>query len=156
MPLINYDLLIKNSLRHVVKQALQLVEKDGLFGAQHFFITFSTECDGVEMPDYLFNEFPEELTIVLENQFWNLKVFDNHFSISLNFNSRMESLEIPFEAVLEFSDPSEDFVLQFDMDEVESIIEGEFNEEDLQKAATESKKKPTTDNVVSLDAFRKK
>ncbi len=155
MPLINYDLLIKNSLRFVVKQALQLVEKDGLYGAQHFFITFSTECDGVEMPDYLFNEFPEELTIVLENQFWNLKVFDNHFSISLNFNSRMESLEIPFDAILEFSDPSEDFVLQFDMDEVESIGNEVFDEEDLIQKTVEEKKQ-SIDNVVSLDAFRKK
>lgn len=149
MSLINYDALIKDSLKYVVHKALVHVAEKGLYGEQHFYITFKTDFKGVGIPDYLLNEYPDELTIVLENQFWNLKVFETYFSVSLNFNGRIENIEVPFDSILEFSDPSEEFVLQFDVDEdfIEDSAQDEPAGDDLEESET---------NVVSLDLFRKK
>lgn len=150
MSLINYDGLIKDSLKYVVRKALEHVGEKGLYGDQHFYITFKTEFPGVEAPEYLLNEYPDELTIVLENQFWNLKVFETYFSVSLNFNAKIETIKVPFDSILEFSDPSEDFVLQF-----------EINDEDLSEILRDELKNDADhseqDNkVISLDLFRKK
>ena len=153
MSLINYDRLIKDSLKYVVRHALEHVADKGLYGDQHFYITFQTEFPGVEAPEYLLSEYPDELTIVLENQFWNLKVFETSFSVSLNFNSKIETIKIPFDAILEFSDPSEDFVLQFELNEdglPDTIEMSELeNIEDYTDDKNENK-------VISLDLFRKK
>jgi len=148
--LINYDRLIKDSLKYVVKRSLEHITEKGLYGEQHFYITFRTDFQGVDLPDYLFNEYPDELTIVLENQFWNLKVFETYFSVSLNFNARVESIQVPFDAILEFSDPSEDFVLQFELHEDELGIPSLLqDEENTDHEGRDSK-------VISLDLFRKK
>jgi hypothetical protein len=150
--LINYDRLIKDSLRQVVKRSLEHVAEKGLYGEQHFYITFRTDFKGVEVPDYLFNEYPDELTIVLENQFWNLKIYETYFSVSLNFNSKIENIQAPFDAILEFSDPSEDFVLQFEPYEDElrvGLHEDAKEDGDIADDERDSK-------VISLDLFRKK
>lgn len=153
MSLINYDLLIKESLKLVVRRSLELAAEKGLFGDQHFYITFRTDFKGVQIPDYLHEEYPEELTIVLENQFWNLKVSETYFEVSLNFNTRLEDIVVPFDAVLEFSDPSEDFVLQFDSDDAVLELTSQ-NEVELEPVI---EKETSDDNkVVSLDTFRKK
>jgi hypothetical protein len=151
--LINYDRLIKDSLKYVVRRALEHVADKGLYGDQHFYITLQTEFPGVEAPEYLLNEYPDELTIVLENQFWNLKVFETSFSVSLNFNSKIETIKVPFDAILEFSDPSEDFVLQFELNEDElgvMLMDDELTQ-DLDDEHGERDNK-----VISLDLFRKK
>lgn len=153
MSLINYDRLIKDSLKYVVKRALEHVADKGLFGDQHFYITFQTDFPGVEAPDYLLSEYPDELTIVLENQFWNLKVFETNFSVSLNFNSKIETIKIPFDAILEFSDPSEDFVLQFEIQENE--LEITLKDEELQNDYDDEHAEQNN-KVISLDLFRKK
>lgn len=153
MSLINYDRLIKDSLKYVVKRALEHVADKGLYGDQHFYITFQTEFLGVEAPEYLLNEYPDELTIVLENQFWNLKVFETSFSVSLNFNSKIETIKIPFDAILEFSDPSEDFVLQFELNEDGLPDEIEMSELETIEDYTDDK---SENKVISLDLFRKK
>jgi hypothetical protein len=104
------------------------------------------------VPDYLFNEYPDELTIVLENQFWNLKIYETYFSVSLNFNSKIENIQAPFDAILEFSDPSEDFVLQFEPYEDElrvGLHEDAKEDGDIADDERDSK-------VISLDLFRKK
>ncbi len=158
MPLINYDNLLRSSFRYVAKLALDHVEEHGLFGAQHFFITFATGHPGVVVPDYLFNEYPEELTIVLEHQFWNLKVHDTYFEVSLSFDSKVEHLEVPFDSLLEFADPSEDFVLQFDTEDMEyeedpEVLKDVYKEKPVLK---NKKKEQGANKVVSLDDFRKK
>lgn len=153
MSLINYDRLIKDSLKYVVKRALEHVADKGLYGDQHFYITFQTEFPGVEAPEYLLNEYPDELTIVLENQFWNLKVFETNFNVSLNFNSKIETIKIPFDAILEFSDPSEDFVLQFELDENGLPDTLERSELEITEDYTDDK---SENKVISLDLFRKK
>lgn len=147
MSLINYDGLIKDSLKYVVRRALLHVAEKGLYGEQHFYITFKTDYKDVEIPEYLLSEYPDELTIVLENQFWNLKIFETYFSVSLNFSGRIETIAVPFDSILEFSDPSEEFVLQFDVDD-DVINEAlEDNSDDVATSET---------NVISLDLFRKK
>lgn len=151
--LINYDLLIKESLKLVVRRSLEQVAESGLYGNQHFYVTFRTDFKGVQIPEYLHEEYPEELTIVLENQFWNLKVFETYFEVSLNFNTRVENIVVPFDSVLEFSDPSEDFVLQFDSEDMGENMMPKNDESEL----TVTTDKETDDNkVVSLDMFRKK
>ncbi len=148
--LINYDGLIKDSLKYVVRKALEHAAEKGLYGDQHFYITFKTDFPGVEAPEYLLIEYPDELTIVLENQFWNLKVFETYFSVSLNFNAKIETIKVPFDSILEFSDPSEDFVLQFEINEEDLgvLLKDEF-ENDKDHSEQDSK-------VISLDLFRKK
>lgn len=137
----------------MVKRALEHVADKGLYGDQHFYITFQTDFFGVEAPDYLLNEYPDELTIVLENQFWNLKVFETHFSVSLNFNSKIETVKVPFDAILEFSDPSEDFVLQFEIqeDDLGDVLMDEELKHNFDDSQAEQNNK-----VISLDLFRKK
>jgi len=135
----------------VVKRALEHVAEKGLYGEQHFYITLQTDFPGVEAPDYLLTEYPDELTIVLENQFWNLKVFETNFSVSLNFNSKVETIKVPFDAILEFSDPSEDFVLQFELQEDELGVMDEELQHDFDDEDAEQNNK-----VISLDLFRKK
>lgn len=152
MSLINYDRLIKDSLKYVVKRSLEHVAEKGLYGDQHFYITFQTNHKEVEIPDYLLNEYPDELTIVLENQFWNLKVSETYFTVSLNFNSKIENIQVPFDSILEFSDPSEDFVLQFEPYEDELDLDTSFEtKEDLNVEHDERDSK-----IISLDLFRKK
>ncbi len=135
----------------MVKRALEHVAEKGLYGEQHFYITLQTDFPGVEAPDYLLTEYPDELTIVLENQFWNLKVFETNFSVSLNFNSKVETIKVPFDAILEFSDPSEDFVLQFELQEDELGVMDEELQHDFDDEDAEQNNK-----VISLDLFRKK
>ncbi len=152
MSLINYDRLIKDSLKYVVRRSLEHVAEKGLYGEQHFYITFKTDAKDVEIPESLRNEYPDELTIVLENQFWNLKVYETYFTVSLNFNAQIESIKVPFESILEFSDPSEDFVLQFEPSEDElgplSMDDIDIDEEDEPESHD--------GKVISLDLFRKK
>lgn len=152
MSLINYDRLIKDSLKYVVKRSLEHVAEKGLYGEQHFYITFKTDYKEVEIPDYLLDEYPDELTIVLENQFWNLKVSETYFTVSLNFNSKIENIKVPLDSILEFSDPSEDFVLQFEPYEDEFDLDTSFEKkEDFSIEQDEQENK-----VISLDLFRKK
>jgi hypothetical protein len=151
--LINYDRLVKDSLKLVVKRALEQTAEQGLSGDQHFFITFLTDFPGVNIPDYLENEYPEELTIVLENQFWNLKVLETKFSVALNFNSKIETIEVPFDAIVEFSDPSEDFVLQFEPPEDGFVDMIEMNHHEIIESIDDEN---NNNKVISLDLFRKK
>ena len=150
---INYQELVKNALKGVFRNILLLIEKNGLQGEQHYYITFKTGEDGVKIPKRLKTQYPVEMTIVIQNKFWDFKVEENHFEIGLSFNHKPELLVIPFDAVTSLVDPSERFALQFD-----ETAEGE--EEDttaLEKAPSKEKaaEKEDADKVVSIDAFRK-
>jgi hypothetical protein len=112
--LFQYDKMVETALRGVVREALARVARDGLRGGHHFFITFRTGAAGVVLPPQLSAKFPEEMTIVLQHQFWGLKVGDGAFSVSLSFSNRMEQLTIPYAAVTTFADPSVKFGLQFE------------------------------------------
>jgi len=112
--LIRYDLLAQDALRGVVRTVLADVARNGLPGDHHFFIGFSTKAPGVRISNRLRESYPEEMTIVIQHQYWEFEVGDTSFSISLSFNGIPERLIIPFAAIKGFLDPSVQFGLQFD------------------------------------------
>jgi hypothetical protein len=164
---IRYDKMVEKALRGVVTQALNHVVKNGLPNDHHFYVTFLTEFPGVEIPPYLKEQYPEEMTIVLQYQFYGLEAGEDKFTVTLSFNNQPEKLVIPVEAVTIFADPSVNFALQFQpMEDIEE------DEDDLpppppptktgkndagKKPAKEPKGKAAGDgNVITLDKFRKK
>lgn len=110
---LEYSAWIDDAMRLIVKRALERVRDHGLPGKHHFFISFITHFDGVSLSDTLRARYPEEMTVVLQHQFSNLKVNDASFSVDLSFDGTRERLEIPFNAIVAFADPSVKFGLQF-------------------------------------------
>jgi hypothetical protein len=164
---LRYDKMVESALRGVVRQAVGEVQRDGLPGDHHFYITFLTEFPGVSIPDYLRERYPGEMTIVLQYQFSDLFVDSEKINVTLSFNNIPEKLVIPLAAVTIFADPSVNFALQFQpLGEMLDISE-EDNEPDddgsapkgkgKAKASTQTKADAAkTGEVVSLDQFRKK
>ncbi len=112
--LMDYESLQQDALRGVVRGALARVAGPrGLPGEHHFYISFRTDAEGVEAPDEILERFPEEMTIVLQNQFWDLAAADDRFSVTLQFGGQPKSLSIPYRAVTRFYDPSVQYLLQF-------------------------------------------
>ena len=111
---IRYDILTQDALRGVVRQVLTDAAKKGLPGEHHFFITFDTKAPGVRLSARMREQYPEEMTIVLQHQFWDLKVGEDNFEVGLSFGGVPESLLVPFEAIKSFFDPSIQFGLQFE------------------------------------------
>ena len=129
----NYDNWIQESLKDVINKALKTAENKGLNGGHLFYINFQTNHQNVVMPNYLKAKYPLKMIIVLENEFWNLKVLKDSFSVELGFNGKHEFLSIPFDAVLSFSDPSVNVGFNFDIftDEDEMIEnQNEFDKKD--------------------------
>ena len=112
--LIRYDLLAQDALRNVVKKVLTDAAKHGLPGDHHFFVAFDTRAPGVKISERVRAKYPEEMTIVLQHQFWDLIVGDKGFEVGLSFNGVSERLVVPFEAIKGFFDPSVQFGLQFE------------------------------------------
>jgi hypothetical protein len=159
---LRYDRMVEQALRGVVRKALSEAGQRGLPGDHHFYITFHTDRPGVGIADWLHQQYPQEMTIILQHQFWDLVVDEDRFAITLSFGGRHERLTIPFSALTAFADPSVKFGLQF-----------EANEDELQAKtpaikATKQIEPPAGGNaddggderkgadVVALDAFRKK
>src|SRR6266436_2409911 len=117
---IRYDLLTQDALRGVIRTVLTDASAKGLPGEHHFFITFDTRADGVRMSTRLRASYPDEMTIVLQHQFWDLTVGEDDFDVGLAFNGIPERLHIPLKAVKAFMDPSVQFGLQFTVD-VEAV-----------------------------------
>lgn len=137
---IDYDLMVENALKGAVKSALEQVAQHGLPGAHHFYISFRTDFPGVKIPKYLQEEYPDEMTIVLQYEFWDLQVDANGFSVTLCFNDIHECLVIPFDAIESFVDPSVKFGLQFTLPEYELILENIADKGlNLQKNADDKK-----------------
>jgi hypothetical protein len=111
---IRYDLLTQQALRGVVRDVLSDAAKKGLPGDHHFYISFDTKAEGVRISDRLRVQYPEEMTIILQHQFWDLGVGDGGFEVGLSFGGIPEKLSIPFEAITGFFDPSVQFGLQFE------------------------------------------
>ena len=153
-----YDMMVQEALRGVVRQSLTQVCKDGFRGEHHFYITFKTQAPNVALPDFLHQQYPQEMTIVLQHQFWNLQVNEEYFEVELSFNDKRENLVIPFGAITGFADPSVKFELQFDeVTNTELISDEEISANEtttMTKKLTDKSEKPG--EVVSLDQFRKK
>lgn len=160
---IDYDCLVQEALRHVVKEALKIVQK-GMPGQHEFYITFQTDFEGVEVPDFLSSQYPEEMTILLQQDFWDLKVTDDYFSVLLVFDTIAHTLKIPFKAITGFVDPSDDFGLKFTADFVSKELRGMsaeedeegYDEENGQESPHDSNGTVKDSNIISFDRFRKK
>ncbi len=111
--LLRYDQMIEEALRGVVRRALRMVAESGLPGSHHFYVTFKTGAPGVEVAPRLREKYPDEMTIVLQYQFWGLEVLADQFTVTLSFNDVPERLVIPFAAITAFADPAAKFGLQF-------------------------------------------
>jgi hypothetical protein len=152
--LIPYDEIVQEALRAVVGRVLGEVEAaGGLPGEHHFYITFKTQGAGVDIPRHLVERFPDEMTIVIQNRFWDLRVKPDGFEVGLSFNQVPAKLIIPFAAVTGFVDPAVNFALQFQ-------AQADDAEEDTEhsSAGNDSPIEPVEDgsNVVSVDFTRKK
>ena len=152
--LIPYDEIVQEALRAVVGRVLGEVEATGrLPGEHHFYITFKTAAAGVEIPKHLAERFPDEMTIVIQNRFWDLKVREDGFEVGLSFNQAPAKLFIPFSAITGFHDPAVDFALQFHARAEEASVDEHDEAENDQRSI-----EPAEDgsNVVSVDFKRKK
>ncbi len=171
--LIRYDILAQDALRGVVRKVLSEVAKTGLPGEHHFYITFATKAPGVRVSSRLLAQYPEDMTIVLQHQFWDLSATEHGFEVGLSFNGVPERVLVPFTAVKAFVDPSVQFALQFEPSVAAPAAATPIAAAPAEvlagpapapaatpnEAATEEEKpkKPAGDaQVVSLDAFRKK
>lgn len=161
--MLRYDRMVEAAKRGVVRQALREVLARGgqLPGEHHFYITFRTDAEGVELPDYLRAKYPTEMTIVLQYQFYDLSVEAEKFSVTLSFGGVLRRLVIPYVTIITFADPSVNFVLQFQPDDLPDILIEEEEEEVApeveEHVAEDAGDAPkTTGTVVALDAFRKK
>lgn len=184
--LMNYEHMTQLALRGVVRDAIRrVIREDGLPGAHHFYITFLTRYPGIEIDESLAKKYPEEITIVLEHQFWDLTANPDTFEVTLKFGGVPKYLKVPYTAVTRFHDPSVGFALQFELPAEMEADGGNLAEfkPDLRKSVTqteatkaqkakpkaqpktqpkgkdtkeESETKDSTEKVVSLDSFRKK
>ena len=143
----DYEAMAPGALRALMAAALGEAASRGLLGDHHFYITYDTRLDGVTMPESLRADYPEVITIVLQHEFWDLKVSDEDFSVSLAFNGVPHHLVVPFNAVIGFADPSVNFSIQYAQAHGATASEP-------QDEAGEADDKPG--EVVTLDAFRKK
>jgi hypothetical protein len=170
--ILNYEVIVESALRGVVRTALEQVAALGMPGEHSLYIAFRTNDPGVDIPESLRNEYPGEMTIVVEHQFWDLLVGEDSFEITLSFNQRKERMVIPYAAMVSFADPSVPFGLKFEFGEADEAVtentaeirsEGNPSPEPHQSEQTEAE--PESDDedeeedrgeIVSLDAFRKK
>jgi uncharacterized protein len=156
--LIPYDEIVQEALRAVVGRVLGSIVTGGgmLPGTHHFYITFKTGAPGVSIPARLRERFPDEMTIVLQNKFWDLEVGDQGFSVSLTFNQVPAKLQIPFSAITAFVDPAVDFGLQFQAAVEELAPEAHEDAENDGPDGTDPDGAGDGSNVVSVDFGRKK
>lgn len=156
--ILRYDRMVETALRGVVRKSIEEVIDQGLPGDHHFYITFITDYPGVDIPDYLRERYPGEMTIVLQYQFSDLMVDDETLKVTLSFNNVPERLTIPLQAISIFADPSVNFALQF-QPLGEELEEGDFDLDDEgpdDDGSGGGKSSDKTGEVVSLDKFRKK
>lgn len=150
--LMNYNGMVEASLLHVVRQVLDRVSESGLPGNHHLYLSFHTEFPGVVIPGHLRERYPEEMTIVIQHQFWGLETNDQGFEVTLSFDDIHEYIFVPFAAMTAFADPSVQFGLQFKSDEEEETAKGA----EPSPASSAPQKSAPTGEIVALDSFRKK
>ena len=154
---INYEEIIKNSLKDAIKKLLQNVSLKGLPGDHHFYISFITNFPGVKISEWMMKDYPNEMTIVIQNWFENLHVDDKSFSIVLNFKNKPEKLNIPFESIISFSDPSVNFSLQFEgslSQNLETIMN--IKEKDPQtQSDKDDLESEQNNNIIQFEKYKK-
>lgn len=155
---IDYGNLMHRAMRGLIQEVLEAVQKDGLPGKHHFFITFDTMHPDVEIADWLSDRYPGEMTVVIQHWFADLDVTNEGFTITLNFGDSPETLYIPYDAIKTFVDPSVEFGLRFESqdetaEEEDDVAEAPMDE--MVEPADEKDSPPHEAEVVSLDKFRK-
>ncbi len=153
---IPYEKLVQSALRRVVHDALTLTAESGLPGAHHFYIGFDTTHAGVQMNPDLRARFPKEMTIVLQHRFWDLKIADDHFAVTLTFNGAPERLTIPFAAITLFSDPEVKFALQFASETAAATPALESGAPAPGQEPAHNNSETGDDKVVSVDFLRRR
>jgi len=177
---LRYDKWVEEALCHVIRRALAQVAADGLPDPHHFFITFLTDAPGVVMPGSLRAQYPDKITVVIQHQFWGLKVEDDAFEVSLAFQGVNTPLRVPFDAITAFADPGVNFGLQLKVTEVgeqavetppapesgakpkrrtrqpASKLKGKSKDQVEAPAAAEAPADGKSGEVITLDTFRKK
>jgi hypothetical protein len=156
---LDYERMVDDALRSVMVRSLKHIADHGLIGDHHFYITFRTDHPNAVVSDDLKSKYPEEITIVLQHQFWDLKVGDDGFAVALSFNQSPQTLQVPFAAVTAFVDPSVKFGLQFKPSleragEPVSVPMAMAEDEEIEQNAPEQDDE--TGKIVALDEFRKK
>ncbi len=151
---LDYPMMVDEAMRGVVREALKQIKDEGISGNHHFYISFNTRFAGVSISPQLLEKYPQQITIVIQHQFWDLEIYKHSFTVALSFNNVPEKLIVPFNALTAFADPSVRFGLQFnqisdagDEPPTEEITEA-MQIDDANNATSTSK-------VISLDAFRK-
>ena len=155
---LDYGSLMHRAMRGLIFNVLEQVRDHGLPGNHHFFITFDTTHPEVQLANWLKDRYPEEMTVVIQHWFDNLVVREDGFSITLNFGDQPEPLQIPFDAIQTFVDPSVEFGLRFenqDMDEIEEESEADETEPSAEATETSDEEPRQEAEVVSLDQFRR-
>ncbi|HEY0236916.1 MAG TPA: ClpXP protease specificity-enhancing factor SspB [Afipia sp.] len=160
--LIRYDVLTRDALRGVLRQVLIDAAANGLPGEHHFYITFLSTAEGVKISPRLLSQYPQEMTIILQHQFWDLLVTEDRFEVGLSFGGIPERLVVPFSAISRFFDPSVQFGLQFET--AESSADAAAPDETPAVESAPAAETPVDEpakpsegaEVVRLDRFRKK
>ena len=155
----NYDFLVEESLKNVVKKVLKMTSETGLIGNSHFFITFNGDDPSVIVPPELKNADNSEIKIIIQHQFWDLKTSEDHFEVTLSFSGEKKNISVPFKAITSFTDPSVGFGLQFKIeDNLKNTSLSKIESSDVNRPAI--KNLDDTDlksgDIVSLDEFRNK
>lgn len=145
---IDYGNLMHRAMRGLIQTVLSDVAKGGLPGDHHFFITFETGCDGVQMAGWLQERYPDEMTLVLQHWFADLTVTDDGFSVTLNFGNNPENITVPFDAVRTFVDPSVEFGLRFETHAGDDVDDDTPDNDPPPPPKGEAE-------IVRLDKFRK-
>jgi hypothetical protein len=153
--LMQYEAMAQDALRGVVKAALRkAAAPGGLPEPHHLYITFKTQAAGVSGPQDLLGKYPDEMTIILQHQYWDLAPGETFFSVTLKFGGQPKRLSVPYAAVTRFYDPSVQFLLQFEMPLIEEAVEEAPEPEPEIVATTEGGEEAP--KIISLDQFRKK
>ena len=147
---IDYTKKMEMAMRGLISETMSNVEKNGLPGNHHFFITYDPKFPGTKISDWLLEKYPEEMTVIIQNWFEGLKVYKEYFEITLNFGDSPESLVIYFESIISFVDPSVEFGLKFERNR--NTTSQEIEEESEEKNQPEFK----DTKVINLDKFRSK
>ena len=153
----DYDSLVEDGLKDVVKRVLKITSETGLIGNSHFFISFNGDDPDVIVPNELKTKDNSEIKIIIQHQFWNLKSTNSHFEVTLSFNGKKKNISVPFKALTSFTDPSVGFGLQFKINKQLKLSNGENQTElsDIEKTP-KSSENVKSGEIVSLDAFRDK
>ena len=150
-----YEKMVDKALHCVIYEILSHVCQNGLKGHQHFYITFLTDHPGVHIPQHLKEEYPEEITVVLQHQFENLMVSKNQISVDLYFDDTLETIKVPFSSIVSFLDPSVNWGLNFEP-ELSDFSEVSTPTASKTEASTPELKKEEKGTVISFDKFRKR